>query len=209
MLAAIAQTGLIAAGTPYLAAAIPPILLFLYLLQKYYLATSRQIRFLDLEMKSPLYTQFTETLAGLSTIRAYGWSSPFMNEIQNKLDTSQKPYYILFCIQRWLEVALGMLVACFGTLLVTLALKVHFGAGPAAAASVGLALLNLIGFNQTLTLVIDQWTTLEMSLGAVARLKSFVRDTPDENKEDEVEDPGAEWPTNGKIELNHAFGSYR
>lgn len=44
-----------------------------YLIQKFYLRTSRQLRQLDLETKSSLYTQFTETIIGLTTIRAFGW----------------------------------------------------------------------------------------------------------------------------------------
>ncbi|UNI13846.1 hypothetical protein JDV02_000545 [Purpureocillium takamizusanense] len=50
------------------------------LVQKYYLWTSRQMRFLDLEMKTLLYTHFTETLAGLGTIRAFGWSEAFLRD---------------------------------------------------------------------------------------------------------------------------------
>jgi ABC-type multidrug transport system fused ATPase/permease subunit len=56
----------------------PVLILAVYFLQKFYLRTSRQIRFLDLECKSPLYTHVAETLEGLSTIRAFGWQEAFM-----------------------------------------------------------------------------------------------------------------------------------
>jgi len=35
------------------------------------------MRLLDLEAKSPLYSHFIESLAGLVTIRAFGWGNHF------------------------------------------------------------------------------------------------------------------------------------
>jgi ABC-type multidrug transport system fused ATPase/permease subunit len=180
--------------------------LALYLIQKYYLRTSRQIRFLDLEMKSPLYTQFTETLAGLSTIRSFGWANAFMQENHRRLDTSQKPFYTMFCIQRWLQVVLDLFVTGMALVLVSVALNVpdHTTKG-----AIGLAMVNLIGFNQTLTLVIDQWTRLETSLGAIARLKWFMQNTPDENRPCEKVLPDGSWPARGSIQLSNVVASYR
>jgi len=48
---------------------IPAVIIGLFLIQRYYLRTSRQIRLLDLENRSPLYQLFTETTEGLETIR--------------------------------------------------------------------------------------------------------------------------------------------
>jgi ABC-type multidrug transport system fused ATPase/permease subunit len=68
--------------------------------------------------------------------------------------------------------------------------------------------VNLIGFNQTLTLLINQWTELETSLGAIARLKWFFTNTPDENKPEESEEPSATWPAKGAIELRNVSAAY-
>lgn len=80
--------------------------------------TSRQLRHLDLEAKSPLYTQFSETLNGVVTIRAFGWETAFTDENLRLLDLSQKPYYLLFCIQRWLGVVMDLFVAGIAVVLV-------------------------------------------------------------------------------------------
>ncbi|KAJ5908187.1 ABC transporter [Penicillium taxi] len=45
----------------------------MYPLLRFYLHTSRQIRHLDLEAKSPLFSSFLETSKGITTIRAFGW----------------------------------------------------------------------------------------------------------------------------------------
>ncbi|KAF9783049.1 hypothetical protein IL306_010591 [Fusarium sp. DS 682] len=197
------QTGVVASGASYFGAFLPISFLALYLIQKYYLRTSRQMRLLDLEAKTPLYTQFTEITAGLSTIRSFGWTNELLDESFRMLNTSQKPFYLMFCIQRWLELVLDLLVAGMAILLVTIALRIP---GTTSEGAIGLAMVNLLGLNLTLTTVIDQWTTLETSLGAIARLKSFIQSTPNENKQDETEAP-ANWLV-GEIVFDGVTASY-
>ncbi|EFY95497.2 ABC transporter, transmembrane domain, type 1 [Metarhizium robertsii ARSEF 23] len=210
-LRALAETGLIASGASSVAAAIPVCFLALYLIQKYYLRTSRQLRLLDLEAKSPLYTQFAETLAGLPTIRAFGWAPAFRADNHRRLDASQRPFYTMFCVQRWLQVVLDLFVA--GVALVLVALALRAGGSSSSSAAVGLAMVNLIGFNQTLAEAVDQWTRLETSLGAVARLKWFAGNTPDEDgparhHRKHASLPPA-WPDRGAIALRNLVAAYR
>ncbi|KAF5022863.1 hypothetical protein F66182_5096 [Fusarium sp. NRRL 66182] len=197
------QTGVVASGASYFGAFLPLSFLALYLVQKYYLRTSRQMRLLDLEAKTPLYTQFTEIIAGLSTVRSFGWSKEFLTESFRLLNASQKPLYLMFCIQRWLELVLDLFVTGMAVLLVTVALRIP---GTTSEGAIGLAMVNLLGLNVTLTTVIDQWTTLETSLGAIARLKSFIKTTPDENKETETDTPH-DW-VEGSIEIDGITASY-
>jgi ATP-binding cassette subfamily C (CFTR/MRP) protein 1 len=110
-------------------------------LQKYYLRTSRQLRLLDLEAKSPLYSHFIESLSGLVTIRAFGWTDKFKELNLKLLDVSQKPYYLLFCIQRWLGLLLDLLVAALAVILMILVVKLRTGV---SGSFVGLALLNVV-----------------------------------------------------------------
>ncbi|VTO84019.1 unnamed protein product [Fusarium graminearum] len=197
------QTGVVASGASYFGAFLPLSFLALYLIQKYYLRTSRQMRLLDLEAKTPLYTQFTEITAGLSTVRTFGWSKELLDESFILLNTSQKPFYLMFCIQRWLELVLDLFVAGMAMLLVTIALRIP---GTTSEGAIGLSMVNLLGLNLTLTTVIDQWTSLETSLGAIARLKAFIGSTPNENKDAEKEMPD-NWPI-GKIEIEGITASY-
>jgi ABC-type multidrug transport system fused ATPase/permease subunit len=197
---------LIVSGASYSAISVPFAILTLYLVQKYYLRTSRQIRLLDLELKTPLYTQFSETLAGLSTIRAFGWSDDLLVDNYRLLDTSQRPFYTLFCIQRWLNVVLDLFAAGMAVLLVSIALFVPSSTSQGA---VGVSLVTLIQFNVTLSLMIRYWTDLETSLGAIARLKWFVEKTSDENREGESESVSSDWPPRGEIELENVTAAYR
>jgi ATP-binding cassette subfamily C (CFTR/MRP) protein 1 len=110
-------------------------------LQKYYLRTSRQLRLLDLEAKSPLYSHFIESLSGLVTIRAFGWADKFCELNLKLLDISQKPYYLLFCIQRWLGLLLDLIVATLAVILMILVVKLRT---EVSGGFVGLALLNVV-----------------------------------------------------------------
>jgi ATP-binding cassette, subfamily C (CFTR/MRP), member 1 len=189
---------LICLGSTYIAATIPVTVAVLYWIQRYYLRTSRQMRLLDLEWKSPLYQQFTETLEGLETIRAFGWERFFDLELLKRLDTSQKPYYLLYLIQRWLNFVLDSLVACLAILLVALATCVP---NSSSGGAIGVALSSVLSFNTSLKGLIMTWTQLETSLGSVARTQSFEKYTPSEKQEENLE-PKREWPE-GRVEISN------
>ena len=77
--------------------------------QKYYLATSRELKRLDATTKSPIFASFSETLAGLSTIRAYGQQDRFVAENEGRLDRNQECYFPSVSCNRWLAVRLELM----------------------------------------------------------------------------------------------------
>jgi ATP-binding cassette subfamily C (CFTR/MRP) protein 1 len=180
-------------------------LLHRLVIQKFYLRTSRQIRILDLEAKSPLYSHFIESLSGLVTIRAFGWSDEFVEQNLVLLDNSQKPYYLLFCIQRWLSLVLDLMVSVLAIILMVLVVKLRSSIAPGY---VGLALLNVISFSESLAWNIRQWTALETSVGAIARLKNFAELTPNENHAEENRPVPDIWPAYGGMEIKNLSASY-
>ncbi|KAJ5107721.1 hypothetical protein N7456_004396 [Penicillium angulare] len=195
----------------YFSAVIPVVFLFMWILQKFYLRTSRQMRFLDLEAKSPLFSLFIESLSGLVTIRAFGWTPDFEAQNLTLLDASQKPFYLMFCIQRWLELALDLSVAMLGTILMILVVKLRDNLG---AGFVGLAILNVITFSQSLSSIMRNWAELETSIGAVSRIRDFTKNTANENKPEENHFPSfsssdsSAWPWKGTIEFRNVDASY-
>jgi ATP-binding cassette, subfamily C (CFTR/MRP), member 1 len=183
----------------------PVLLLAVYILQKVYLRTSRQMRFLDLEFKSPLYTNFAETIEGVSTIRAFGWKERFMQTNLELLDASQKPYYLMYCIQRWLSLVLQMIVGVMAVVVVALALNLTH---TTSAGRLGVSMSAVVGFSGGLSYLLQFWTELETSLGAVARVKNFEKTTISEDQEEETFIPEHDWPKNGAIEFKKVSASY-
>lgn len=195
----------------YLAVTVPFLGITLFFVQSYYLRTSRQVRILDIEAKSPLFTHFTETMQGISVIRALHWESTFEENLQNALNQSQKPFYMLLCIQQWLELVLDCIVAALAVILVATAtsLKSDFSAG-----AMGVALNLVLTFNMSLTQLIKSWTSLETSIGAVARVQEFVAKTPSEERvvgQVQVQEGSLlllDWPAKGGVEFRDVVASY-
>ncbi|KAE8391677.1 P-loop containing nucleoside triphosphate hydrolase protein [Aspergillus alliaceus] len=201
----IATVGLIATGSAYMAITIPVTLVVLYFLQKVYLKTSRQLRYLDLECRSPLYSHFVEVLDGLPTIRAFCWQTASTEVLIQHLDQSQKPYYMLLCAQRWLNLVLDIMVMALAIIVVALAMALHKSTN---AGLLGVALNNILGLNQLLSSFITSWTTFETSLGAIARVKSFVETTPSEFQPGGSSEPLVSWPEQGEIHFQDLSLSY-
>ena len=192
-------------GSTYVATSIPFFLVAIYMLQKVYLRTSRQLRYLDLEAKSPVYSHFLESLDGLATIRAFSWQDESRETNVQRLDASQAPFYLLYCIQVWLYLVLDLIVAAMAVFVVTMAVELRSTTNPGL---IGVALFSVLGFSQNLAAFVDAWTMLETSLGAVARLKTFQETTVSENKPGEDKVPLEEWPEKGALDFRNVTASY-
>ena len=204
LLSAIVAAVLVFVGSGYAAAAIPLCILSLVLLQFYYLRTSRQLRLLDIEAKAPLFSQFLETLSGISCIRAYGWADKYLQRSYGVLKTSQKPYYLLWCIQRWLTLVLDLFVAGVAVLLVAVATNIRNG----STSFLGVALFNVVTFSATLQTLVTEWTQVETALGAISRIRAYTTTTKDENLPQEVVQVPKSWPHHGAVIFENVSASY-
>ncbi|EOO01865.1 putative canalicular multispecific organic anion transporter 1 protein [Phaeoacremonium minimum UCRPA7] len=110
---AVIQVILIAMASVRTLSVIPVVVAVLYSIQRFYLRTSKQLRLLELDAKEALHTKISDVAggSGLSTIRAHGWRTAFRAEFMDKLDRSQEPVYLLYSVQRWLQVVLNLVVA--------------------------------------------------------------------------------------------------
>lgn len=202
----IAQMVLISVASLYAAISFPIVIAALYVIQKYYLRSSRQLRFMDIEAKAPLYSQFTEILAGLATVRAFGWQSELEEKNRDLLDRSQRPFYLLYAIQRWLTLVLDFMVAAIAVLLIVLVVKLR---GTMSAGYVGIALLNVILFSQSIKLLVTFWTLLETHIGAIARIKIFQEESVPEDLPTENGTAPPHWPSTGAIEYSRVSAAYK
>ena len=181
---------------------IPFFLTILFGVQLFYLCTSKQLRLLDIEAKSPIYTFLTETSEGIYHIRAFQWEQDYLSRGLGLLDKSQKPFYYRFCIQRWLGVVLDLIVTAIGVVLTALALYI----GSATQAAVGLGLLKVIQLSASMVEFMEDWVDLETSLGALSRTRAFEKDTPQEIETNESGDSPAlpdNWPHRGEIVIEN------
>ncbi|KAF5511663.1 ABC transporter atnG [Colletotrichum siamense] len=201
----IARFVMMSVSSRYMAVILPFLVPAFYALQHFYLRTSRQMRLLDIEHKAPLYTQLIETLEGLATIRAFKWEDAFEAANMHRLDDSQRPSYLLSCLQRWLTFAVDMTITVIALILIVLVTTLREQIGPAF---IGIALNNVLSFSGVIKALITSWVMLEVSLGAVARVRNFAASTKPEGASDELLEPEGEWPSRGAVEFRDVTASY-
>ncbi|KAK9783102.1 putative Multidrug resistance-associated protein [Seiridium cardinale] len=206
LLACLASIGIAVAAVPYMAIAVPVLAAVIYLLQLVYLRTSRQLRLLEIELKAPIVSLFLDTIHGITTIHAFQWGPAYIQKSFSLLDSSQKPYYLLFCVQRWLILVLALIVMGIEVVVIGLGIALRSQVSPGL---VGLAIVQLSTLAKGLSELVMQWTEMETSLGAVSRTYRFTHETP---REDHLGERAAalpeEWPSAGGITFENVSATY-
>lgn len=218
------QLGLILSASKWVSITLPFVVGASMFIQRLYVKTSRQLRFLEIESKAPLYTHFIEALSGLATIRAYHLQAILEDEIVEMIDICQRPFYLLYCAQRFLGLTLNMIVAALAIILVGVAIGIrghgntlydacryrfiHHVLANIRHRYYGTALVNIMTFGTYMAQYINEWTQFEINLAAVERTKEFAEQTPRETTT--MVDPRAKDPfENGEIHIRDLSLSYR
>ncbi|KAI5194570.1 hypothetical protein E4T39_08584 [Aureobasidium subglaciale] len=194
------QCSLLLASQKLLIFALPIYSVAVYVIQKVYLRISRQLRYLELESRSAVYSSFLDTVEGLTTIRAFGWQKDYLARNTKSLDLSQRAFYLFLCLQRWLNVVLDLAVAVVAIVVISLAV---FYTGENSSADVGIALNIVLVANTTLLRLVESWTTLEVSVGAAARLKELEDTVPKEDDLAVDTSVPSNWPSAGALTLKN------
>ncbi|XP_053215010.1 multidrug resistance-associated protein 1-like, partial [Panonychus citri] len=114
---AIVAVIIICLQTSYLIIVILVVGIVYVMVQKFYIASSRQLRRIESITRSPIYSHFSETVAGSTSIKTYGAVDRFTNRIYHLVDTNHASYFANLTADRWLAIRLEFL----GNMIVTLA----------------------------------------------------------------------------------------
>uniref|UniRef100_A0A8C1UEB7 Multidrug resistance-associated protein 1 n=1 Tax=Cyprinus carpio TaxID=7962 RepID=A0A8C1UEB7_CYPCA len=177
-------------ATPLVAIIIPPLGLFYFFVQRFYVASSRQLKRLESVSRSPVYTHFNETLLGTSVIRAFGEQQRFITESDGRVDHNQKAYFpSIVCFVFWkaddLCMSLCLCVLYHG------AVHLLFPYFPQVTAS--------------LNWLVRMSSELETNIVAVEKVKEYGDTEKEAEWRLEHSTLPAGWPTAGHIEI-HNFG---
>ncbi|KAI9486755.1 MAG: hypothetical protein EXX96DRAFT_550463 [Benjaminiella poitrasii] len=194
----IASTVIISVITPqfFIVAVIISILYFIIGL--FYLRISRELKRLNSVSRSPIYSHFTETLIGVTTIRAYGVEEQFMRTVYEKIDSYVAPFYLLWMSNRWLYARVeftGSFVTFFTGLFLIFNIK-HVDAGMA-----GISLFYARSFLENIYWFIRQYTAVEMDFNSVERVQEYLELEQEPPAQIENHRPPAAWPTTASIEV--------
>ncbi|QRW05470.1 ABC transporter [Ceratobasidium sp. AG-Ba] len=169
-----------------------------YNVSKVYGQTSRDMRRLDSVTRSPLYSIYGETIAGVTVIRAFGASSTFLRDMLRCVDTNASPYYGMWSVNRWLSVRFNLLSA--GVVALT-ALVVLIDKNVSASFA-GFALAFASTITSDLLFMVRRFVGLEQSMVALERINEFST-IPQEAPEFIEPRPSASWPDYGNISVEN------
>ncbi|XP_041812547.1 multidrug resistance-associated protein 1 isoform X2 [Chelmon rostratus] len=193
-------------ATPLVAIIIPVLGLLYFFVQRFYVASSRQLKRLESVSRSPIYTHFSETLLGTSVIRAFGEQERFIRESDQRVDHNQKAYYPSIVANRWLAVRLefvGNVIVSFAALFAVIA-RERLSPG-----IMGLSISYALQLTASLTWLVRMSSDVETNIVAVEKVKEY-SDTEKEAEwklEPSSLPPG--WPTDGCIDIRGFSLRYR
>uniref|UniRef100_A0A672LWS9 ABC-type glutathione-S-conjugate transporter n=1 Tax=Sinocyclocheilus grahami TaxID=75366 RepID=A0A672LWS9_SINGR len=192
-------------ATPIFTAVVVPMAVIYYFVQRFYVATSRQLRRLDSVSRSPIYSHFGETVSGLSVIRAYGHQQRFLKQNEDTIDQNLKSVYPWIVSNRWLAMrleSLGNLVVFFSALFAVIS------RGSLNSGLVGLSISYALNVTQTLNWLVRMTSELETNIVAVERVREYAEIT-NEAPWITANRPPDDWPTGGNIHFENYKVRYR
>uniref|UniRef100_A0A8C8J884 Uncharacterized protein n=1 Tax=Oncorhynchus tshawytscha TaxID=74940 RepID=A0A8C8J884_ONCTS len=196
----------IVASTPIFAVVIAPLTFIYILYNRFYVATSRQLKRLESVTRSPIYSHFSETVTGSSVIRAYGRRDAFVLMSDVKVDDNQKSYYPGIVANRWLGVRIEFIGNC---IVLFAALFAVIGKNNLNPGLVGLSVSYALLVTMSLNWMVRMTSDLESNIVAVERVKEYSETKIEAPWEVEDKKPSPDWPSQGKVEFLDYSVRYR
>lgn len=197
---------LISVITPQFLIAAIFITILYFLIGKFYINSSRDLKRLESVQRSPLYQQFGETLSGMVTIRAYGDERRFIRDNIHRVNTHSRPFIYLWGANRWLAFrvdVVGALVSFFTGAFVVISV------GKIDAGAAGLAMTYAVTFTENVLWFVRLYANNEQNMNSVERIKEYL--DVEQEAPPIVEDnrPPANWPSKGSVEFIGYSTRYR
>lgn len=202
---------------------------FEFFLQKYYLASSRELTRLSSITKAPVINHFSETVSGVTTIRCLGKKEIFNQENVDRLETNLRADFYNYGANEWFGFRLeliGSFILCISALFMVLLPHNVIKPGTYFVVNnqllainevtlfllallfidtefVGLSLSYGLSLNTSLFWAVWNSCILENKMVSVERIKQYTN-IPSEAAW-KIKDflPSPDWPDHGSIELNN------
>ncbi|KAH7105792.1 ABC protein [Auriculariales sp. MPI-PUGE-AT-0066] len=177
----------------------------------YYRRSAREMKRLDANLRSLLYSHFSESLSGpgLATIRAYKESVRFISDNEYYADLEDRALFLTITNQRWLAIRLDFLGAF---LVFTVGIMVVNGVNGINAAQAGLVLSYTTSLTQMFGMVTRQSAEVENNMNAVERVSQYIEDgqmAQEPPHEDPAKASPKDWPSTGHVEFRDVTMAYR
>lgn len=183
-----------------------------YRAQSFFRKSSTEIQRLESISRSPIFANFSQTLAGISTIRAYGDEEIFIKQLEDNSDANSVAQILLQLAFQWLALRLDLIGSLASFFVAALALGAD-GFIPAGSVALGLSFsFDMCGY---LKYAVRMMAQVEANMNSVERLQYYAFELPPEPSTIEV--PGKtdavaipeDWPSKGEIVVKDVRMNYQ
>jgi len=179
--------------------------------QRFFRKSNTAIARLQSVSLSPIYADFSQALAGLNSIRAYGVGADFITRLQRRVDYNSTAFVMTNLASQWLALRLDFLGSLISLFVAVIAVSTaSMGFIPAGYLALGLT----YSFQLTtyLKFAVRMMASFEASMNAVERQKFYIDNIEQEEdatmKDALVAVPDS-WPSEGAIVGTNVQMRYR
>nr|XP_054589221.1 ATP-binding cassette sub-family C member 8 isoform X5 [Nothobranchius furzeri] len=200
--------GVISYVTPVFLVALLPLAVACYFIQKYFRMASRDLQQLEDSTQLPLLSHFSETVEGLTTIRALRYEPRFRQRLLQFTDANNIASLFLTAANRWLEVRMEYIGACV-VLVAAVASITNSLYDQLSPGLVGLGLTYALMVSNYINWMVRNLADMEVQLGSVKRINGLLKTEP-ENYEGllTVAQVPDGWPRQGEIKIQNLSVRY-
>ncbi|KAJ3241106.1 hypothetical protein HDU81_001892 [Chytriomyces hyalinus] len=170
-----------------------------YFLRLRYVTASRQIKREEAITRSPIYATIPATLEGLSTVRAFGAETRFVENLVKLQNDNTRLAMLYLAVGKWLGMRLDLVSSLFSVLVVFTAVGIsRVPSLQISSATAGLVLtysLNLVGVMQW---AFRQSAETENLMTAAERVIEYTKIPPERQPPSPISPP-SNWPSNGEL----------
>uniref|UniRef100_A0AAY4D837 ATP-binding cassette, sub-family C (CFTR/MRP), member 8b n=1 Tax=Denticeps clupeoides TaxID=299321 RepID=A0AAY4D837_9TELE len=204
----VSALGVIAYVTPVFLITLVPLLITCYFIQKYFRVASRDLQQLEDSTQIPLLSHYSETVEGLTTIRAFRYEAKFKKKLLEYTDANNIASLFLTAANRWLEVRMEYIGACV-VLIAAVASISSSLYRQLSAGQVGLGLTYALMVSNYLNWMVRNLADMEVQLGCVKRISSLLQTEPEHyNGSITPAQVPARWPQHGEIQIKNLSVRY-
>ncbi|KAJ3509959.1 hypothetical protein NLJ89_g4941 [Agrocybe chaxingu] len=198
---------LISAIFPWFLIAVALLFVCYFYFSLFYRASARELNRINNLLRSVLVSHFSESLSGLTTIKAYGESRRFLEDNKQLIDTGNRAYWLTVANQRWLAVRLDAFGVLLTLTVAILSVATRFSLSPSKT---GIMLSFILSIQYSLSLVVRQAALAENMMNSVERMSHYANNIEQEAVKGSPEREAPDvWPLKGGIEINEVQLAYR
>nr|CDJ89105.1 unnamed protein product [Haemonchus contortus] len=186
-------------STPIFAVVIVPLTVIYFFFLRFYVPTSRQLKRLESTHRSPIYSQFGETIQGAASIRAFKKVEQFRSASGAIVDAFIRCKYSNIVANRWLAIRLeliGNLVIFFAALFAVISKELGWVTSPGI---IGVSISYALNITEVLNFAIRQISEIEANIVAVERIDEYTNTPTEAPWEIPERKPESGWPWLGGV----------